>query len=161
VEVADLLETTVPAVNSALQRARATLDQDERAKAPRRDDEGVRALLARYIAAWERGTPEAFAAVLREDAVLTMPPVPSWFRGIDEIAAFVRWLKSTGDVRMIPAVASGGPALAGYVRAPGDSLWRPVTTNVFLFDEHDRVREVHAFMNPDHFARFGLPPHLT
>ena len=160
-EVADLLETTVPAVNSALQRARAALDEDERVKAPRRDDEGVRALLARYVSAWEQGTPDALAAVLREDAVLTMPPIPTWFQGVAAIAGLVAFLKSTGELRITPARAAGGPALAYYVREHGEEGLRLATVSVVSFDDAGLVREVHSFMNPAQAARFGLAATLA
>jgi len=85
-EVADLLETSVAAVNSALQRARATMERPSKPPPPP-DDDSIRALLARYAAAWESGTPELFANVLRDDAILTMPPMGSWMQGVPSIVA--------------------------------------------------------------------------
>jgi RNA polymerase sigma-70 factor (ECF subfamily) len=158
-EVADLLETSVAAVNSALQRARATMEKPSRPPPPP-EDESIRALLTRYTAAWESGAPELFANVLREDAILTMPPMASWFQGRDAIATLARMLiASMGPIRMIPARTASGPSLAGYVRAPGEALYKATALHVLAI-EGDRVVEAHAFVRPDLFAKLGLPETL-
>lgn len=158
-EVADLLETSVAAVNSALQRARATMERPSRPPPPPEDD-SIRALLSRYTAAWESGTPELFANVLRDDAILTMPPMAAWMKGPESIIALVRFLLANmGAIRMVPARTASGPSLGGYVRAPGDALYRASAIHV-LEVEGDRVVESHAFVRPDLFARFGLPETL-
>jgi RNA polymerase sigma-70 factor (ECF subfamily) len=159
-EVADLLETSVAAVTSALQRARATMEQPSRPPPPPEDD-SIRALLSRYTAAWESGAPELFANVLRDDAILTMPPMPGWMKGIESIVAIARFLLANmGSIRMIPARTASGPSLAGYVRVPGDTLYRASAIHV-LSIQGDRVAETHAFVRPDLFKRFDLPETLA
>jgi RNA polymerase sigma-70 factor (ECF subfamily) len=162
-EVADLLETSVAAVNSALQRARATMDRPSKPPtmmAPPPEDDSIRALLTRYTAAWESGAPELFANVLREDAILTMPPMAAWMQGPASIIALVQFIHARmGAIRMIPARTASGPSLAGYLRAPGDQLFRASGIHV-LSVEGDRVIESHAFIVPHLFERFGLPATL-
>jgi RNA polymerase sigma-70 factor (ECF subfamily) len=156
----DVLETSVAAVNSALQRARATMEQPSRPPPPPEND-SIRALLTRYTAAWESGAPELFANVLRDDAILTMPPMAAWMQGPESIIALVRFLLANmGAIRMIPARTGSGPSLAGYVRTPGDTLYRASAIHV-LAVEGDRVVESHAFIRPDLFPRFGLPETLA
>src|SRR5687768_14370149 len=86
-EVAELLDTTVPAINSALQRARARLDARRRAEV---EPAAADAIAARYIAAWEAGDLEALVALLHQDVTISMPPLPSWFRGRPSVSAFFR-----------------------------------------------------------------------
>jgi len=160
-ETAELLDSSVPAVNSSLQRARATLDRDrERTPEPPADHQ-LQELLRRYIEAWESGTPDLLARLLRDDAVLTMPPMPSWFAGAEAVLGFLGWLQANGgELRFIPAVAAGATAAAGYLRGPGEAVFRPAGIHLIEWDG-DRVASIHAFLIPDRFARFGLPPQLT
>ena len=157
-EVAESLETSVAAVNSALQRARATLGTKP---APtHRDEDALRALLDRYMHAWESGAPETFASVLREDAILTMPPMAAWLSGREAIADFVVFARGAmGEVRGVATLANGEPAVAFYLRAPGDDRFRAAAIHVPRFDG-DRIAEVHAFLLPHRFALFGLPDAL-
>jgi RNA polymerase sigma-70 factor, ECF subfamily len=102
-----------------------------------------------------------FASVLREDAILSMPPMSAWFSGQDAIALFASSLRSTmGELKLVPIVAAGGPALAAYLRAPGETLYRPAAIHVVRI-EGDRIAEVHAFLLPHLFARFGAPAELA
>jgi len=115
-EVADLLETSVPSVNSALQRSRATLSAAEPAADVYRPlDDEQKALLNRYVKAFESYDMSALTALLLEDATLSMPPLPLWMRGPDEIVA---WMTGTGSVcrgsRLVPVVANGMPAFGQY-----------------------------------------------
>ena len=159
-ETAELLDSSVAAVNSSLQRARATLDRGRQPLAPPADHQ-VQDLLRRYIEAWESGAPELLTRLLRDDAVLTMPPMPSWFAGAEAVLGFVGWLQANvGQLRLIPTAAAGGAAAAGYLRGPGESVFRPAAIHVIEWDG-DRVASIHAFLIPDRFARFGLPPLLT
>ncbi len=158
-ETADLLELTVPAVNSALQRARATLE-GKPISVRSTDDATVRSLLSRYVNAWESGAPDAFASVLRDDAILSMPPMAGWYAGREAIVLFAAWLRGAmGDLKMVQIQASGGPAIAGYTRAPGETVYRPAAIHVLRFDG-DRVAEIHAFLLPQYFERFGAPLEL-
>ena len=157
-EVAESLETTVASVNSALQRARATLGT--KAAPPQRDEGALRALLDRYMRAWESGTPETLATVLRDDAILTMPPMAAWLSGREAIADFVSFVRAAmGETRGLVTSANGEPAVAFYVRAPGDDRFRATAIHVPRFEE-GRIVEVHAFLLPQAFVRFGLPETL-
>jgi RNA polymerase sigma-70 factor (ECF subfamily) len=157
-EVAESLETTAASVESALQRARATMGSPA-TKRPR-DEASLRALLERYLRAWESGAPEAFATVLREDAVLTMPPMAAWLKGRDAIADLVQWLHATmGQMKCVVTTAAGGPAIAMYTRKPGGEGWEATAVHVLVVDD-DRVAEAHAFLLPGLFHRLGLPAKL-
>lgn len=161
-ETAELLDTTVAAANSLLQRARATLKQrspDLDADAPRPPaDSGSAALLASYVRAWEGNDVPALVALLQEDALLAMPPQPQWFRGREAIGAFLGvLLPQLGRVEMVPISASGVPSFAVYVEAPGaGGVRRAAAIHVPRF-AGDSLVELHAFLMPALFPRFGLP----
>jgi RNA polymerase sigma-70 factor (ECF subfamily) len=136
-ETATTLEVSVAAVKSALQRARATL----RARLPRRREQWVadhpsdreRAVLGRYVAAHERGDAILLAALLAEDARLTMPPAPTWYAGRDAIVAAVSAAAFTpafGGLRLVPTGANRQPAAAFHVRRPGDAEFRAFAVDV-------------------------------
>ncbi|BBH70986.1 DNA-directed RNA polymerase sigma-70 factor [Actinoplanes sp. OR16] len=162
-EVAELLETSVPSVNSALQRARATIAAAEPAGADvyRPLDEGQRELLARYVAAFEEYDLAALTALLHEDATLSMPPLALWLRGHDDIAA---WMSGTGSgcrgSRLVPTVASGLPAFGQYrVAASGDGHepWALIVLEI----TDGRIAGVNNFLDTAAlFPLFGLPPRL-
>lgn len=169
-EAAALLETTVVAVNSALQRARATLRH--RLSDPQADwtpsstpTDRDRELVRRYMAAHERRDFAALAALLRSDARLTMPPTPSWFEGRQAIAAlFASWLdpgspEYVGEVRHLPIAANRQLGSAGYLRRPGDSEFRPLGLQVLRI-ANSEIAEVTMFVSPDLFASFALPDRI-
>lgn len=116
-EVAELLATSVASVNSALQRARATLAESEPAAADAADplDDEQKKLLDRYVAAFEGYDMKALTALLHEDATMSMPPYDLWLRGHDDI---VGWMLGVGEVcrgsKLVPTVANGSPAFAHY-----------------------------------------------
>ncbi|MFF0060303.1 sigma-70 family RNA polymerase sigma factor [Streptomyces sp. NPDC005279] len=116
-EVAELLGTTVASVNSALQRARATLAESQPAATDADDplDEEQKKLLDRYVAAFEGYDMKALTALLHEDATMSMPPYDLWLRGHDDI---VGWMLGVGEVcrgsKLVPTVANGSPAFAQY-----------------------------------------------
>ena len=160
-EVAELLETSVASVNSALQRARATLEQldlDE-SGAARAGGEEDQALLQRYVEAFERYDMTALVALLRDDAKFSMPPFPLWVEGPEDIVAFMQGTgaKCEGS-RLLPTWASGSPAAAIYNRddAGGYRPWAIVV----LETSDDRIVGLHHFIYPELFAEFGLPPRL-
>jgi RNA polymerase sigma-70 factor (ECF subfamily) len=112
-EVADLLESTVAAVNSALQRARGTIDGELPATTRPPDPETEQDLLRRYVDAWERVDVDGLVALLREDAAMTMPPLPTLL-GADAIGRFFRQLCDGGDIGEIsvkPTWANGRPGV--------------------------------------------------
>jgi RNA polymerase sigma-70 factor (ECF subfamily) len=162
VETAELLDMTVAATNSTLQRARAALDaaRSTARGRTRHDDGTIRTLLRRYIEAWESGAPDRFASVLRDDVLFTMPPIPSWFVGMPAVVGIAAWLRvNLGELRCIEAWAAGRLGAACYLRAPGESVFRPATLHVLSWDD-ERVAEIHAFGGPPDFARHGLPTSL-
>jgi RNA polymerase sigma-70 factor (ECF subfamily) len=161
-QTAETLDLSVAAANSALQRARATLaarrERLDTLDAPA--DAEVEALLARYVGAWERGDVEALAALLREDASLSMPPVPTWYAGRQAIAAFLApLLAHMGRFRLRTLTANGGPAAAAWLCAPGEEVFRAQALHVLTVDEGGIAR-MDVFMDPRVFARFGLPAAL-
>ena len=119
-EVAELLETTPAAVNSALQRARTHLAEaaPDRGLRGGPDDGEVRRLLDRYCAAFENGDVAALTELLRADVKLEMPPHPVWFDGRDAVLRFLaaRAFSAPGDVAMVPTTANAQPAVADYRR---------------------------------------------
>ncbi|MFJ7066653.1 sigma-70 family RNA polymerase sigma factor [Streptomyces sp. NPDC101115] len=116
-EVAELLGLTVASVNSALQRARATISEQAPATSDAADplDEEQKALLDRYVAAFEGYDMQALTALLHEDATMSMPPYDLWLRGHEDI---VGWMLGVGEVcrgsKLVPTVANGQPAFAHY-----------------------------------------------
>jgi RNA polymerase sigma-70 factor (ECF subfamily) len=163
-ETAAVLETTVAAANSALQRARATLrDRLPAARSEWRRAPGVgeaeRELLRRYIAAMESADVDGLVAMLAEDARMTMPPFPTWFAGARAIAAFhagTVWAEGRA-YRHVATAANRQPAAAVYLREPGDAAFRPLAIDV-LRVEGGRIAAIDAFVLPLLFPRFGLPP---
>ncbi len=156
-EVAEQLDTTVASVNSALQRARRAADERLPARSQQTTlralgDEGVRALVERYMEAWERGDVEAIAALLAEDATFAMPPFARWWRGRDVIAAFA----AEPVHRYLPAQANGQPANASYRWDPESGAYVAEALEVLTLDGA-LVKEMTAFMTPAVFPRFGLP----
>jgi RNA polymerase sigma-70 factor (ECF subfamily) len=166
IEVAALLEMSVPAVNSALQRARATLDEVEAAGRPSRPpplaglDE--QALLGRYVRAWETADPAALVKVLHADATLAMPPVPTWFRGAEAIGAFVTELfgpEGAGRFRLVPTRANGCPAFALYARDEG-GVHRAFGLQV-LDVQGGAIAAIDSFLDPRVLLRMGMPETLA
>jgi RNA polymerase sigma-70 factor (ECF subfamily) len=165
-EVADLLETTVASVNSALQRARSTLsDRQAQLDGGPRDiedlDDEKRALLARYVDAFERYDMNALTALLKEDAVWNMPPYELWLQTHDDI---VKWCLGPGigckDSRLVPTSANGSPAYGQYKPDPAGG-WAPWSLQVVELGEGDHIAGITFFLDTERFfPLFGLPPHL-
>ena len=159
-EVADLLGTTTAAVNSILQRARAQLRLAEPAEDSVREpaEAAGRELLARYAAAFENADIAALTGLLREDAVLEMPPLPTWFAGRGQVSRFLgaRVLRRPGDFRMIPTAANGQPALAAYLR-DRDGVLRAHAIQVLTVTSSALAR-ITSFNDPRLLVTFGLPP---
>ncbi len=158
-EAAELLETSVPAVNSALQRARATMATVEREPLDDTLDPAHQALLARYVDAFERYDMTALTALLHEDAVITMPPFDIWLQGADQV---VGWMLGPGSAcegsRLIPVEACGTAGFGSYKPA-GSGRLEPWALQVI--DVRDgRITGHHNFIFPELFEQFGLPPHL-
>jgi RNA polymerase sigma-70 factor (ECF subfamily) len=160
-EVAELLETSVASVNSALQRARATLDAGELSSgvaAPDLKDED-RDLLSRYVDAFQRYDMDALTSLIHEDATQSMPPYELWLKGRDEI--FGWWLgRGIGckGSRVIPAMAANGsPAFAQYKPSETGDGYEAWALQV-LEIEDGKIGELTFFLDTEHvFALFGLP----
>jgi RNA polymerase sigma-70 factor (ECF subfamily) len=152
-EVAELLSTSVASVNSALQRARATVaEADPGGDTLRPLDAEQARLLARYVRAFEAYDMDALAALLHEDVTLNMPPLPLWLRGRAEVRA---WMLGPGrgcrGSRLVPTVANGMPAFGQY-RMTGP--WALIILDI----SGDRIRGVTSFLDaPRLFPVFGLP----
>ena len=117
-EVAQSLDTTAASVNSALQRARKTVEEALPERSQQQTlralgDDGLRGLVERYVAAWESRNVDAMVSVLVEDATFAMPPFPCWFRGRDDVVAFIAQFKPT--LRHVLTSAGGQPAIAWYI----------------------------------------------
>ncbi|MEU3373219.1 sigma-70 family RNA polymerase sigma factor [Streptomyces sp. NPDC006660] len=162
-EVAELLDTTVASVNSALQRARSTLAESDPKQTDAADplDEEQQKLLDRYVAAFEGYDMTALTALLHEDATLSMPPYDLWLRGHDDI---VGWMLGVGSVcrgsRLLPTVANGTPAFAHYHPDPagGFAPWALMVIET----TGGKVSGITSFLDTERwFPLFNLPPHLT
>jgi RNA polymerase sigma-70 factor, ECF subfamily len=151
-EVADALDTSVASANSALQRARKTVEervpeQSQQATLRALGDDELREIVERYIAAWETNDVDAVMEILAEDATFAMPPLASWFQGEESIRIFLSgWpLSGTWRWRPIPARANGQPALAFYAWDEDEDAYLPFALNVLTF-RGDRISDVTAFV---------------
>ena len=163
-ETATLLEVSVASVNSALQRARGGLKQhlpERRLEWTAGTDPSTqeRELLRRYVEASERGDAEALAALLREDARTAMPPLPEQWVGRDRILA--SWLEGGfgqewfGEIRCRATRANRQPAVAAWLRAPGQSEFRALAIDVLRIEDGE-IAEILTFPG-DVFEAFDLP----
>jgi len=160
-EAAELLETSVASVNSALQRARATLESLDLEAAPPAAEEADAELLARYVAAFEAYDMDALTSLIHEDAIQSMPPYDLWLRGRG--AVFAWWLGpgiGCKGSRVLPAPgANGAPAFAQYKPSP-DGGYEPWALQVLEVAD-GRIVELTFFLDTERlFPLFGLPPRL-
>ena len=170
-ETAEMLETTVASVNSALQRARAATDervpeQSQQQTLRSLGDDELRELVARYVDAWERCDVRAFASMLAEDATFTMPPLATWYRTRAGIAKWAELSSMSGAWRWraVPVRANGQPALAFYAWAEEANAYLPFALNVMSFRDRE-VSDVTAFIvrsteatDPEAYVRFPEQP---
>jgi RNA polymerase sigma-70 factor (TIGR02960 family) len=158
-ETAAQLDMTVPAANSALQRARATLQERlprEDSAAPALTGEQERALVANLIDAHERADAGAAIAAMREDIRIAMPPLPFWFEGLASFAPGLQErLTDPGEWRLVPTRANRMPATASYLRPWDGTEFSAFKLDVWRF-AGDKVAEVTTF-GPALFPQFGLP----
>ena len=165
-EVSESLETTLASVNSALQRARKTVadrlpEQSQQATLRSLGDERIRKLVEAYVDAWQRGDVDALRELLAEDAVFSMPPWASWWRGRETIAGFAKdALETCPKTRTVPTHANGQPAIA-YYALDGETGRYVASALDVLTLEGGRIKEITAFITPEIFQRFGLPPALA
>jgi RNA polymerase sigma-70 factor, ECF subfamily len=159
-EVAGLLDTSVASVNSALQRARATLAaRDVTVPGAQPVPAGQQELLARYVDAFQRYDIDSLVSLLHEDVIMSMPPYDFWLRGP---ASMARWFVGQGagcrGSRLVATAANGCAAFGSYRIDPagGYSPWAIQVIEV----AGDRISGHHNFVDPELFAAFGLPGHL-
>ena len=156
-EVAELLDATVPSVNSALQRARATLAELDVDRLDPVLDPEHQALLARYVDAFERYDMTALAALLRDDVVISMPPHDLWLQGVDDV---IGWMVGPGEgcrgSRLV-AVAANGTAAFGSYKPAGPGRWEPWALQLIEV-KGGRISGHHNFLTTELFAEVGLPP---
>jgi RNA polymerase sigma-70 factor (ECF subfamily) len=163
-ETAGLLDASIASVNSALQRARATLTKEfpkGRPGGSPAPDDRQRKLLERYVAAWEGSDLDGFIALLKEDAVLSMPPWRQWYLGRESIRAFFAWAwdwESPGQKhsRLVPIAANRQPAFALYQSGPEGSQLEAHAIELLALEE-DAIAVLTVFRDPHLFAAFGLP----
>ena len=151
-EVADALDTTVTSVNSALQRARKSVDervpeQSQQETLRALGDAELRELVERYMAAWEQNDVETVMQMLAADATFAMPPLASWFAGHDSIRIFLEgWpLSGIWRWRPLPTSANGQPALAFYAWDEDEQAYLPFALNVLTFSGEE-ISDVTAFV---------------
>jgi RNA polymerase sigma-70 factor (ECF subfamily) len=166
-EVAAALDTTPGSVDSALNRAHATVDgrlpgRSQQAALRALGDQGLREIVDKFVAAWERADVDAVVALLADDAALTMPPLPTWYQGREAIAAFLKgWpLAGTARWRIVPTSANGQPAFGEYIWDADQAAFVPHGISVLTLDGA-RISEIAAFLTPEPFARFGLPDRIS
>ena len=159
-EVAELLDTSVPSVNSALQRARQTVS----ARVPDREQQSApaiaeqeRSVVADFVDAFERGDVDGLVSLLAEDVRFTMPPLPAWFDGREDVAGFLARRVFATPWRATPVAVSGQPALACYQEI--DGVFRLSALNVLTLEE-GRISWIASFLDPALLARLGLPAAL-
>jgi RNA polymerase sigma-70 factor, ECF subfamily len=162
-EVAALLDTSVASVNSALQRARATLDAADIADTDTFEatDPAQRELLARYVDAFERYDLDSLTSLLHDDVVQSMPPYDLWLQGAAEVR---RWMEGPGiecrGSRLVPIVANGSPAFGQYRPSGPGGSFEPWSITVLGIAD-GRIVELAFFLDTAHlFPLFGLPPTL-
>jgi RNA polymerase sigma-70 factor (ECF subfamily) len=164
-ETAVLLETSVASANSALNRARTTLQERSSARELERStvvdlSEDERRLLDGFIDAHERADGAAAAALAREDIRITMPPHPLCYDGLEAILPLLsEGLTAPGEWRLLPTRANRLPAAASYLRAPGDSEFRAFKIDVLRVSD-GKIAEITTF-GATLFPQFGLPPTVT
>jgi RNA polymerase sigma-70 factor (ECF subfamily) len=165
-EVSEALETTVASVNSALQRARKTVDerlpaQSQQATLRSLGDDRARELVEAYVDAWARGDVDALRALLAEDATFSMPPWAGWWRGRETIAGLAK--ASVGVCppgRSVPTRANGQPAIAYYHLDDETGRYKAAALDVLTF-EGSQIKDITGFVKPELFAFFGLPVELA
>ena len=164
-DVAAMLETTVSAINSALQRARASIERAPPSVSHERFEAQKAETISRFVRAWETGDFEDLVSMLTEDAVMTMPPWVYWLDGRDAVVATMlspgTWdgEPRPGRYRIVPCGMNGQPAGLAYVRF-GDGPYVPVCLTVMTLAADGRISALDTFVLPEQFTSWGLPATL-
>jgi RNA polymerase sigma-70 factor (ECF subfamily) len=156
-EVAELLDTSVASVNSALQRGRATMaarahGRSQQAELAALGEDGVRRLVEEFVAAWEAADVDRISALLAEDAQFTMPPLPAWFDGREMVLRFMAERLFETPWRLSPRTVNGQPGL--YCEQLVDGDWRPGAVNV-LSVRDGRISWIAGFVDPEVVRNFS------
>ncbi len=164
-EIAEMLDTSVASVNSALARARRVLASraPERSAGESVDTAAHTRQAARFAEALERGDVDLFTSLLADDVTWAMPPLAEWYRGARTVAEFAAAVPMArcGDWRSVAIEANGCPAVAMYLRAEPGGRFEAWSINVLgVGVDGDRITEITSFLAPDLFARFDLPLNL-
>ncbi|MDD7930869.1 sigma-70 family RNA polymerase sigma factor [Actinomycetospora straminea] len=164
-EVASMMATTTASVNSAVQRARATLAAKVDGPSQQRtlrtlSDAQLAATVARYTAALEAGDAETLVALLTADVTWAMPPNAEWYRGTAAVTAFLEAAPLRTPWRHVPARANGQLAVGCYTWEPDAARWRGMVLDVLTLAPDGRIAEVTAFIGPENLALVGLPATL-
>jgi RNA polymerase sigma-70 factor (ECF subfamily) len=158
-EAAALLETSVPSINSLLQRARRSVEARAEHDAPPDASSSDPALVRRYITTWESGDLEAFTALLADDAILSMPPQPEWFAGREAVRGFLAGVfgGEPRQFRLVPISANAQPAFAVYSRPKNGNASYEAVAITLLTIRGGRLLRMTKFTVPKLFPLFGLP----
>jgi RNA polymerase sigma-70 factor (ECF subfamily) len=165
-EVAEALETTPTGIDSALQRAHRAVDErlperSQQAVLRSLGDERLRETVEGFVDAWERADVDAVVAMLTSDGAMTMPPLPTWYRGREAVTAFLEGvaLRREQRWRLLPVRANGQPAVAKYLWDGARGAFAPHSISVLTLDE-TAIAEVTTFLDPHLVPRFGLPDEI-
>ena len=167
-EVADALGQSVPSVKSALHRARLTLAKHHEVlqrenMSTRLSDEQLRTQLDRYVQAWQTADVDGLVSLLRDDGTFSMPPIPSWYRGREDIGALIRKTifagPANGRWRLSPTHANGQPGYGLYKLNEATGDYDAYGIQVVTFDG-DQILDITTFRNPALMVFFGLPSTL-
>jgi RNA polymerase sigma-70 factor (ECF subfamily) len=158
-ETAEILDTTPASVNSAMQRARAAVDErlpgpSQQATLQQLGDGEIKRIVERYIEAWNRGDVDAVVSMLAEDATFSMPPNAEWFRGRAAIREFLPLGPLSIPRIFVPTRANGQPAFGTYKYV--DGTWQRNAIHVITLDERGEIADAIAFLNPNLFEIFQL-----
>lgn len=165
-EAANTLDMTPPAVDSALQRAHKTVDvrlpeQSQMATLRRLGDTGLRDIVTRYVDAWEQRDVDAVVAMLTDDAVITMPPQPTWYQGREAVVEFLTRtpLAPSNRWRLVPMRAAGQLAFGHYHWDDDGGAFTPHGINVLTL--HGKlIADITVFRTPETLQQFGLPDRI-
>ena len=165
-EVAGAVETTPAAVDSALQRAHKAVDErlperSQQAVLRSLDDQSLREIVDRFVDAWERGDVDAVVAMLASDGAMTMPPLPTWYRGREAVAAFLEGWPLSRDRRwrVVPIRANGQLAFGKYIWNREREAFMAHSISVLTLDR-EAIAEITSFLGAELIPRFGLPEEI-
>jgi RNA polymerase sigma-70 factor, ECF subfamily len=165
-EVAAALETTPTGVDSALQRAHKAVDErlperSQQAVLRSLDDQDLREIVDRFVDAWERADVDAVVAMLTSDGAMTMPPLPTWYRGREAVAAFLEGVALRRDMRwrLVPVRVNGQLAFGKYIWDEQRETSAPHSISVLTLEE-EGIAEITTFLDAELIPRFGLPDEI-